>query len=125
MKNQALWANSAIHNLKGRLVMPAWPIPPLATRCSFQACEPWLTTTCEMYSCKMEDTLLPFVESGEIESIYTVVGQWREVVEVAEKIDSEYWVISGNNLPDDNAVIAALALKIKILEQKLEKLNSE
>ncbi|KPH92299.1 multidrug transporter AcrB [Pseudoalteromonas undina] len=25
---------------------------------------------------KMEDTLLPFVESGEIESIYTVVGQW-------------------------------------------------
>lgn len=25
---------------------------------------------------KMEDILLPFVESGEIESIYTVVGQW-------------------------------------------------
>jgi len=45
---------------------------------------------------------------------------YHEMIETAEKIEKEYWVISGNNLPDDNAIFAALALKIKALEETLE-----
>ena len=46
---------------------------------------------------QMEDILLPYVESGEIESIYTVVGQWDPNIGdlLSARLSRSQFILSG------------------------------